>query len=204
MAKDTGMLTELEQMLSALIQNNTSIICRANRCKRLPAMASAVSESIFDALYLDWQGIQLYFPTGTRQGIRREGGNLGERLILEVEERLYENLQGGVRAAHCADCALEAYEWAEIVPDVAGELYASVSGQQGYISTEPARRNKLIQREFTGNNVPELVRKFHVSTKTVYDALAQARSASAKPKEPRGTVSQTVHAAIVARDGASE
>lgn len=59
--------------------------------------------------------------------------------------------------------------------DVAMDLQFEWAGQQIYVQQTSAYLRRRIYREFDGGNVPELVRRYRLSTKTIYDYIAAER-----------------------------
>jgi len=59
--------------------------------------------------------------------------------------------------------------------DVAIDVQFEWAGQQIYVQQSSAYLRRRIYSEFDGNNVPELVRRYRLSTKTIYDYIAAER-----------------------------
>jgi len=65
--------------------------------------------------------------------------------------------------------------------DVAMDIQYEWAGQQLYVNQSSPYLRQRIFSEFTGNNVPELVRRYRLSTKTIYDYI---RAGRAREKHP--------------------
>lgn len=59
--------------------------------------------------------------------------------------------------------------------DVASDVQCAWAGQQIYVQQVSMYLRRRIYAEFNGNNVPELVRRYRRSTKTIYDYIAAER-----------------------------
>ena len=59
--------------------------------------------------------------------------------------------------------------------DVAMDVQFEWAGQQIYVQQSSAYLRRRIYSEFDGGNVPELVKKYRLSTKTIYDYIAAER-----------------------------
>lgn len=59
--------------------------------------------------------------------------------------------------------------------DVAMDVQFEWAGQQIYVQQISAYLRRRIYSEFDGGNVPELVRRYRLSTKTIYDYIAAER-----------------------------
>ncbi len=59
--------------------------------------------------------------------------------------------------------------------DVAMDVQYAWAGQQIYVQQSSAYLRRRICGEFNGSNVPELVRRYRLSTKTIYDYIAAGR-----------------------------
>lgn len=59
--------------------------------------------------------------------------------------------------------------------DVAMDVQFEWAGQQIYVQQTSAYLRRRICNEFDGGNVPELVRRYRLSTKTIYDYIAAER-----------------------------
>jgi len=65
--------------------------------------------------------------------------------------------------------------------DVAIDVQFAWAGQQIYVQQSSAYLKRRIFKEFDGNNVPDLVRRYRLSTKTIYDILAAERRRENSP-----------------------
>lgn len=61
------------------------------------------------------------------------------------------------------------------------------AGQQVYIPIRHPRRDDMIMADFTGNNVPELARKYHLSVRTIHKIVAR------KTREARDQAARRQH-----------
>lgn len=71
--------------------------------------------------------------------------------------------------------------------DVAMDVQFEWAGQQIYVQQSSVYLRRRIYQEFDGNNVPELVRRYRLSTKTIYayiEAERQRESAANHMKLP--------------------
>lgn len=59
--------------------------------------------------------------------------------------------------------------------DVAMDVQFEWGGQQIYVQQSSPYLRRRIYSEFNGSNVPELVRRYRLSTKTIYDYIAAER-----------------------------
>ena len=59
--------------------------------------------------------------------------------------------------------------------DVAIDVQFAWAGQQIYVQLISAYLRRRIYKEFDGSNVPDLVRRYRLSTKTIYDYIAAER-----------------------------
>ena len=59
--------------------------------------------------------------------------------------------------------------------EVAVDIHYAWAGQQLYVQTSSNHIRKRIYEEFKGDNIRELVSKYRLSTKTIYNILAAER-----------------------------
>lgn len=60
---------------------------------------------------------------------------------------------------------------------IVAEVQFEFGGQQVYMPLKSDFINSLIVRQFNGDNIPELVRRFRISRSTVYGLINKARQA---------------------------
>lgn len=67
--------------------------------------------------------------------------------------------------------------------NVAMDIQYEWAGQQIYVQQSSAYLRRRIYTEFNGGNVPELVRRYRLSTKTIYDIIAAERKKDSQDKQ---------------------
>ena len=170
MSTATDTLSGFEAVITTSIKEYAQISCSQKECKHLPEMASAVAEEVIDAVSFDWAGQMLYFASTTRQ---KGSVNSGEEFLLAVEDALIAALQPSQMPSCCTECAKFPTSWDELIASVVVDFYEAHIGELLYVSFCRHRRDKLINKEFTGNNVPQLVRKYRVCSGGIYKILAR-------------------------------
>lgn len=87
----------------------------------------------------------------------------------EVSKSLYARLEennGQIREENIDDIAL----------NVALDIQFAWAGQQIYVQQRSKYLERRILDEYTGDNVPELVSRYRLSTKTIYSIMARQRA----------------------------
>ena len=135
-------------------------------------MTAIVAEQVMDVVSFDWGGQILYFG----KKIENTSSSCSDEFIIFIEDLVRKEFQSATALPCCESCNHPNNDWGPLTSDVMAAFYSFfVKGEQLYIPLDINRRNKLIRKEFTGNNINHLIRKYRVSVTGIYRILRQRK-----------------------------
>lgn len=174
-AEQGGVLIELEAVLASTLFEFPATPCAMNACPRAAQAAADVAKRITDTLSYEWGGQQIYFKIGAATNADSPMSQAVEEFLTELEEFSRRELRYGECLSCCHDCPCAHGSWDDAVTEMMSDVYAALQGRQIYIPVDPDRRNMLILRDFTGNNIMKLARKYKLSSSSIYHILGKCR-----------------------------
>lgn len=90
----------------------------------------------------------------------RPGSNRGSELLNQIEAIINEELKGGVSA---------------LARRVTTRIALEFGGEQIYLPRDKVRRDARIYDDYTGDNIPELRARYHLSESTLYQIIRAQR-----------------------------
>lgn len=73
----------------------------------------------------------------------------------------------------------------QIAQAITDKITTEWGGQQVYILMRSPRRDEIIFADFTGNNAPQLARKYHMSVRTIHKIIARKTREKTKDSQHR-------------------
>ncbi len=185
MVENDNILRELETIVSHSLINNKTTMCACCHCNRLPKAAVYIAESVVDTVAYEWAGQMMYFTVqrGSTNGALGAYSTLGKEFLIEFAACLRSHLKNNAPLPACFNCPHEHGHWNSAINIIMHDILSFLAGQHCYIPFDSNRRNKLIYREFTGNNIPQLVRKYRIGTQAIYKILAKVRAINKAKRE---------------------